>query len=632
MLYRIENGAIVLGNKTIIEEINFLIKNREHVALVGRNGSGKSTLLRAIKGEIELSKGLGEEELEVTDFSDYTIGYIKQEALSDERKTMLEEILGAYGEILETERKLSKLEKELAFDYSDKLVNKYQDLYLYYKNIGGYDYKKEYETAIKMFGFTESDKEKKIGEFSYGQRMKIAFLRLVLSKPDLLLLDEPTNHLDIKAIEWLERYLADYSKMLVVVSHDRMFLDRVCDVVYEIEYGSLTKYVGNYSYFEKQKELDYERNLANYERQQKEFERLRKIADRFRYKPSKASMALSKLKQIERMVKIEKPREGDNRSFARQINPKVESYRDVLKVKGLKVGYDEVLGEIDFSLERGERLGIIGENGSGKSTFLKTIMGQLPKLGGKLVWGNKVELGYFDQNVSVLNDEETVLEFMRKEFPWEDTEEIRRLLGSFEFYGEMVFQKIGSLSGGQKVKLLLCKIMKSQPNVLILDEPTNHLDIISKRAIEELLFGYKGTIIFVSHDRYLIRKIATSLLVFETGRVDYYQGNYDYYLEKRSDWEKKEEEGKVLKVSVSKEKYVSSLKERSKLERRITAVEKKIQKVEEQIEEKRREMMKEEVYIDIVRMNDLQLEVELLEQELEEKMLDWECLMQELEK
>ena len=633
MLYKIVNGAVTLGNKTILEEINFEIKNQEHVGLVGRNGCGKTTLFKAIIGDIELDKGLEDIDFAVTNLGIKKIGYIKQDAIMDESITMIDEILKAYEDILDIENKLKSLEKELDTNYDDKLLNRYQDLYLYYKNIGGYEYKKEYELAIKMFGFSESDKLKKIGEFSYGQRTKIAFLRLVLSKPDLLLLDEPTNHLDVMAIEWLEKYLKNYPKMLVVVSHDRMFLDNVCNIIYEIEYGSLVKYVGNYSYYENMKKINYEKNLYNYESQQKEIQRLRGIADRFRYKPSKASMALSKLKQIERMVKIERPDKADNRTFMTNFNPLVESYRDVLKVKGLEIGYDKVLGKLDFCLERGERLAVIGENGCGKSTFLKTIMGDLPKLSGKFSFGNRVEIGYFDQNVESLDKDKIVLDIMRDEFPYVDVVDLRKMLGSFEFYGDMVFQKISSLSGGQKVKLLLCKIMRHQPNVLILDEPTNHLDIIGKETIEELLLQYKGTVIFVSHDRYFVKKIATKLLVFEDGQVNYYTGDYNYYLEKKMSL--CEESAEKIIVSDNKEsrntKYVSDFKERSKLEKKARKLENEIERLEEMINSYHKDMMKEEIYMSIDKSREVELKIKDINKQLEDKMIEWEEIMKSLE-
>lgn len=636
MLYKIANGSVVLGNKTILENINFEVKNKEHIGLVGRNGCGKTTLLKAINGEYELEKGLEEGDLNILKTGISKIGYIKQDAIMDDNITMLDEILKAYDEVLKVEKKLKKIEKELEKSYDDKVLNKYQDLYLYYQNIGGYEYKKEYETAIKMFGFKDSDKSKRLGEFSYGQRTKIAFLRLLLSKPDLLLLDEPTNHLDVGAIEWLEKYLMTYPKMLVVVSHDRMFLDNVCNIIYEIEYGTLEKYTGNYSYYEKQKKINYEKSLHDYERQKKEIERLQKIVDRFKYKPSKASMAMSKLKQIERIVRIDKPKGADRRTFMTNFNPLVESYRDVLKVKDLKIGYEEgkVLSTVNFNLERGDRLGIIGENGTGKSTLLKTLLGDIPKLGGKYVFGQKTEIGYFDQNVESLNPDDTVLDVMHNEFPCVDIVDLRTMLGSFEFYGDMVFQKVSSLSGGQKVKLLLCKVMRHQPNVLVLDEPTNHLDIISKETIEELLLQYKGTIIFVSHDRYLIKKLSTKLLIFENGEVTYYKGDYKSYLEqKEKDKVVLENNINDVKVKVeSHEKtYVSDFKERSKLERKASKIENEISKLEDKIKKYNEEMLKEEIYLDVAKSMEIQDKVLECEKILNDKMNEWESIMSAIE-
>lgn len=626
MVYKIVNGSVTLGNKTILEEINFEIKNQERVAVIGRNGCGKTTLLKAIIEEIPMDSGISEESFHVTKLGISNIGYIRQDAIMDEEITMSDEIMKAYREILEVEDKLKKLEFELENHYSDKLLNQYQDLQFHYQTIGGYTYKKEYELALLKFGFQSSDKYKKLKEFSFGQRTKIAFLRLVLSKPDLLLLDEPTNHLDVLAIEWLEKYLSSYPKMLVVVSHDRMFLDSVCNIIYEIEYGSLIKYSGNYSYYEKQKKLNYEKQLYDFERQQKEIERLNKIADRFRYKPSKARMALSKLKQIERMMKLDNPKRANIKTFPSRFSPLVESYRDVLKVKNLEIGYDNVLGEINFELERGERLGIIGENGTGKSTFLKTMMGIIPKIGGKFVFGNRVSIGYFDQNVESLDGNDTVLEVMKNEFPLIDVEEIRNILGAFEFTGDMVFLKVSSLSGGQKVKLLLCKIMMYRPNLLILDEPTNHLDIIGRETVEQLLLQYKGTVIFISHDRYLVKKVATNLLVFENGQINYYKGDYDYYLENRKVVDVVQDSNGVQEKNLDSMKYVSNLKEKSKIERRIKKIEDEINILEDKIKFYNLELGKEEVYMDIETSRKMQNIIQEIELLLGEKMDEWEEL------
>lgn len=637
MLYRIYNGAVTLGNKTILEDIRFEVKNKEHVAVVGKNGCGKTTLLRAIAGEIPLEDGLLEEPLSVTKLGNPRIGFMHQNATLDESITLLDEILKAYDDILSVENRLEKLSMKMEKEYQDKVFNEYQDLQFYYQSIGGYSYKKEYETALRKFGFQEEDKRKLLSEFSFGQRTKISFLRLLLSKPDLLLLDEPTNHLDTGAMEWLESYLASYPNAIVVVSHDRMFLDRVCDVTYAIEYGSMKRYVGNYSYYLKQRAIDYEKELSDYERQQKEIERLTKIVERFRYKPTKASMALSKLKQIERMVKLDKPKDLDSRTFSTSFTPCVESYRDVLKVRHLEVGYDMVLSTIHFELERGDRLGIIGGNGLGKSTFLKTLMGEIQPISGKFVFGKQVEIGYFDQNMDLLDNEKTVLEEMIDEFPMIKTEELRNALGAFEFYGDMVFQKISSLSGGQRVKLMLCKIMRHRPNVLILDEPTNHLDIVGKETIESLLLQYKGTVIFVSHDRYFVQRIATKLLVFGGEVAKFYQGDYDYYLGMCENEEKREEIGKEKRVSFNnggdiKRAYVSSFKEKSKLQRRLKRIEEKIQKLEDRIKVCQQELLKEEVYMDIEKAKEVDNKIRDMERELENKMFEWEKIGIELEK
>lgn len=627
MLYRIYNGAVTLGNKTILEEIQFEVKNKEHVALVGRNGCGKTTLLRAIVGEIDLEDGLLEEPLSVTKLGNPKIGFMHQDAIQDDSITLLEEILKAYDDILKVENRLEKLSLKMEKEYQDKVFNEYQDLQFYYQSIGGYSYKREYETALRKFGFQEEDKMKSLHDFSFGQRTKISFLRLLLSKPDLLLLDEPTNHLDTVAMEWLESYLADYPKAIVVVSHDRMFIDKVCDVTYAIEYGSMKRYAGNYSYYLKQRENDYERDLADYERQQKEIERLTKIVERFRYKPTKASMALSKLKQVERMVKLDKPREFNSRTFSVNFNPRIDSYLNVLKVSNMEVGYDKVLNLIHFEIERGDRLGIIGGNGLGKSTFIKTLMGDIKPISGKYVFGKQVEIGYFDQNMELLDEEKTVLEEMENEFPLEVTENLRSALGAFEFYGDMVFQKISSLSGGQKVKLMLCKIMRHQPNVLILDEPTNHLDIIGKETIEKLLLQYKGTVIFVSHDRYFVQKVATKLLVFERGKSTFYNGNYAYYLSKQ---ENLKEEEKISQKNIPdtessrKQNYVSSFKERSKLERKLKRKEEEIQKLEELIKGYHQEMLKEDVYMNIEKVREVEEKLREAEEELVNKMEEWE--------
>ena len=338
--------------------------------------------------------------------------------------------------------------------------------------LGGYTYKKEYEIAIKKFGFSEEDKNKRIDQFSGGQRTKIAFLKLLLSKPDILLLDEPTNHLDITAIEWLENYLKSYPNAVVIVSHDRMFLNRIVNKVYEIEYATITEYIGDYTSFEKQKRINYEKQLKDYEYQQAEIKRLKAIADRFRYKPTKAKMALSKLKKIEQMTIIEQPNRYDLKTFHLNFNIKLESGKMVLSAKDLEIGYNnKAIAKVSFELYKGQKLAIIGENGIGKSTLLKTLNENIPKINGNLEYGYHVEKEYFDQQMEFKDVEKTVFDDFYEEFPNLTTTQIRTILGTFLFTGEDVFKKIKVLSGGEKARLQLCKIFKKGPNLLLLDEP-----------------------------------------------------------------------------------------------------------------------------------------------------------------
>lgn len=618
MEYRIINGAISFGSNTILEEINFDVKNNEKIAIVGRNGSGKTSLLKAVVDNDMLETGLGEEDLQVIRIGKPTIGYQEQHAFSDLEVTLIDEILKVYSPIIKLEEKIKKLELDMVDNATTKMIEDYTNTLERYKLIGGYEYKKEYEVALLKFGFTDSDKLKKLSEFSGGQRTKISFLKLLLSKPDILLLDEPTNHLDIVTVEWLESYLKNYPKALVVVSHDRMFLDNVVNIVYEIEYSSLTKYKGNYSSFEIQKKMNYEKQLHDYLYQQKEIKRLKDIADRFRYKPTKASMALSKLRKIEQMQLVDKPQNYDIKTFNTDLKIDKESSKIVLTVRDLEFGYNgESLGKTSFEVYRGQKLAIIGENGKGKSTLIKTLMGVIPKISGKFNYGYNVNKEYFDQQIEFLNDENTIYDEYSMAFPDEEPLQIRKTLGAFLFVGEDVFKKIKTLSGGEKVRLALCKIMKKSPNMLLLDEPTNHLDIIGKENLEDLLVSYEGSLVFVSHDRYFINKVADSLLVFEKDKVIYFRGTYKEYLESRVEEVSTKVVDKVKKDKPIKEKSLGS---------RIRRVEKEIDILEKKIKSLNDEIIDEQVKCNYIRIGHLQKEVELIEKELEEKMIEWEEL------
>ena len=616
MYYKISNGSVTLSGNTILEDINFKVSDNEKIGIVGCNGSGKTTLLKAIVGEIDLENGY--DDLKVESVGDYKVGYVKQNIDNNLNIKMIDYIVDAYSNLTDIEKNMKKLENKMISGYDENIVNKYNDLISKYEYLGGYTYKKEYEVALKKFGFSESDKDKLLSEFSGGQLTKLSLVKLLLSKPDLLILDEPTNHLDINTIEWLEDYLKNYNKSIIIVSHDRMFLDNVCNVIYDIEYGTLKRYNGNYTYFVNKKHEDYIKQERDYETQQKEIKRLQAIADRFRYKPSKASMAMSKLKQIERMVKIDKPQKENNRTFKTNFSPNQESYRDVLKVKNLSIGYDKELSKLTFNVERKDKLGIIGENGIGKSTLLKTIMGFISPLGGKYTFGDKVNIGYFSQQLDNIDSNKTIYEEIDNAFPSMSPTEIRSLLGAFDFHGDEVFKKISSLSGGEKVRVSLCKILNSRPNVLILDEPTNHLDIINKNTIEKMLKEYNGTIIMVSHDRYLIKNVCTKLLVFNKDEVVLYNYGYDEYLEKR----------KVIKESeiIKKENKVSKKEVNINLTKEINKIEKVIDNKEKELAKLNKELLKEEVYMDISKAKSIQEKIEKITKEIEIKTKEWEDL------
>ena len=614
MYLNIKNGSIEINGNTILEDINFLVKNNEKVGVVGRNGSGKTTLLKAITGEYELTDGYDKLVVEKDNFK---IGYVSQDNTKDENITLIDYIRDAYKSVVSIEKAITLLESELSIKYDEETLIKYNELINSYSIMGGYTYKKEYITALTKFGFNEEVYSKKIVEFSGGERTKLSLLKLILSKPDLLILDEPTNHLDINAIEWLENYLKNYKNSIILVSHDRMFLDNVCNIIYLVEYGETKRYVGNYTAYLKQRELDYEKSLKDYNRQKKEIKRLTDLVNRFKYKPSKASMAMSKLKMIERMTKIDKPEVFDKKTFSINFNPVNTSYREVLKLKDASIGYKSELFNVSFTLEREDKLGVIGSNGVGKSTLVKTITGQLAPLKGKVVMGTNVNFAYFSQQLENLNKENTIYDEIKNTFNDMTPQEARTLLGSFNFKGDDVFKVIKDLSGGEKVRVSLCKILNTKPNLLILDEPTNHLDIINKETILKLLNSYKGTLIIVSHDRYLIDKVCNKVLLIENNKATLYNYGYKEYLEKRSNFN---EEMVVNKVkSVKKEKK----KDNSKA---IKEIESEITRLENKVKELNNEMLKESVYMDNIKSRDILNQIDSLKALLDKKISEWEDL------
>lgn len=622
MRIEIINGSVEYDGNTVLSEINFSVSDKEKIALVGRNGSGKTSILKCISGEVPLVSGTGDEKFSFSISGAPKIGYLQQVSLNDEL-TLRQEILSAYKDVVGLENKLQNLLDKMSENPSDENVGAYSRAMERFENIGGYLYKKEYLTAVSKFGFSAEDLDKKLSCFSGGQRTKIALMKLLLEKPDVLLLDEPTNHLDIAAVEWLEGYLKNYKNSVVIVSHDRMFLDRIVGVVYEIEYGVTTRYKGNYTAFLAQKQQAYDKALKDAKWKSAEIDRLRKIVERFRYKATKAAMAQSKLKEIERLGTVETPRRFDTSTFASSFQPEYESVRDALFVKGLVFGYDKPLGEISLAVERGQKIGVIGSNGTGKSTLLKTITGLIPPLSGDVRFGVKTRVGYFDQTIAATKSELSVLEDFRAEFPELNDGEIRKTLGGFLLSGDDVFKCVKDLSGGEKVRLALSKIFRRRPNFLILDEPTNHMDIIGKETLEKLLMDFSGTVIVVSHDRYLINRVAKSLIVFENGGVRYFDGTFDEYEEREK--ESAEEVAKEKPEKTKKtggERYVES-KEEARRKHRVEFLEKKITALEEELSRAQAKLDDETVNTDYKKVMAVEEEIKTIEEKLDPLITEW---------
>jgi ATP-binding cassette subfamily F protein 3 len=628
MLLKITNGCIAFGENIVLSGIDFEINKGEKIALVGRNGCGKTTLLKLIVGEYELTKLDNGEVSSIVKSGNISIGYLSQVAFEDETITLEDEVKKAYKDLIELKTRMESLLKELEKNPTGKALTKYSELQERFKLLDGYSYKKEYETAIRQFGFTDEEKDKPLSDFSGGQRTKIAFIKLLLSKPDVLLLDEPTNHLDINAIEWLEKYLKTYKNAVVIVSHDREFLDKTVNIVYEIEWGKITKYIGNYTDFAKKKRIDWETQRKEFIEQQKKIAHLNKFVERFRYKASKASMAQSKLKQIERLDNVKMPESPDTKSFHTNFEPEIKSVELVLSAKDLTIGYNKPLSTISLNIMRGEKIGIIGGNGLGKSTFLKTITNRIPPLGGTFTIGDRVKIGYFDQQMAQFKSGKNVLEEFWDEFLKLTHTQARSALGAFLFTQDDVFKPVNALSGGEKVRLELCKIFQRKPNFLILDEPTNHMDIIGKETLEKILQDYTGTLLFVSHDRYFVKQVASSVLVFESGNVSLYPYGYEYYLEKS---EKPEQKSYEVKEKKRKKTYTTPAKEKAKREAEIKKLEKSLAECDEKIASLQAELSSDDVISDYVKLTELHKELQEQEELSIYYLEKWNALVDEEE-
>ncbi|MDO4295421.1 MAG: ABC-F family ATP-binding cassette domain-containing protein [bacterium] len=511
MLYRITDGTVSLGGTSILSHIHFEVKATEKIAVVGANGAGKTTLLRLLAGELSLDRDDKRQGEGIFCSRRLTVGYLQQQVFADLNRTAEEEMLAACpcADAFDRER---------------------------------FDYEREYDRLFLGFGFAREDKKRSLASFSGGEQTKIAFIRLLLEKPDLLLLDEPTNHLDMETVEWLERYLKTYPSAVVMVSHDRFFLDRTAQIVYELEDGHLERYVGNYSAYRKEKYKRSQLQRKAYEQQQEEIRRLEALIEKFKHKPTKAAFARSKKKMLSRMPKLSPPHSEALHFFAGEMRPEILGSKWVLEAEHAKIGYDAALPllELTLRIRRGQKIALIGANGAGKSTFLKTAAGILPLLSGSCSLGNQIVVGYFDQFSAQISSKQSVLEHFGERFPSLSEKESRGILGAYLFGGEAAGKSIAKLSGGERARLVLAELLQSRPNFLILDEPTNHMDVQAKETLEAAFRSYTGTMLFVSHDRYFVSQVADAVLLFEEGRVSYYPFGYEHYVERREKMQKGE--------------------------------------------------------------------------------------------
>lgn len=514
MLYQIKDGTVSVGGQTILSHVDFYIKEKEKIAVVGKNGAGKTTLLRLLAGELQLdrddrrgmSSGAHGKEtacknsLGIVTSRNITIGMLRQVDSSNQDKT-IEEIL------LESCPDRDTYSKER------------------------FDYEMEYDRLFTGFGFEKEEKSRTLGSFSGGEQTKISLIKLLLEKPDLLLLDEPTNHLDMKTVEWLEDYLINYPKAVVIVSHDRAFLDAVATGVYELENGALHRYAGNYTQYRQQKLKNLQIQRKAYERQQAEIAHNNELIDKFKHKPKKAAFARSRKTMLARMKLIEKPVEDEAHIFTGNIEPQFPGGKWVYEAKELKIGYDgRALLELSLRIRRGQKIAVIGDNGIGKSTFLKTVAGLIPPIKGTSQLGSNLLVGYFDQQSALIDSDKTVRDHFHELFPALVEKDLRKTLGMYLFGGANASKRISSLSGGEKSRLVLAELLTGRPNLMILDEPTNHMDIPAKETLESAFKAYTGSMLFVSHDRYFIKQVADAILVFENDKVMYYPFGYDHYI------------------------------------------------------------------------------------------------------
>ena len=617
----------------ILENVQFEVKKGERIAVVGRNGAGKSTLLKMIADEIDFDSG------EIHKPQSVILGYFAQSSHVNSNDTIYNEMLSVFAETIKLKGQLEELSLKMAEEDPSseqylRIIEQYQNLNHRFELMSGYTYESEINNILNRFKFNEIGFDQKISNLSGGQKTRLALAKLLLQKPDVLILDEPTNHLDIDTIEWLEGYLKKYSGAVVIVSHDRYFIDQIATTVYEIEYRKCTKYKGNYSDYIDQKAVSYASLMKQYEKQQKEISKMEDFISRNIVRASTTKRAQSRRKLLDKMERIEIPKIND-KSIGITFEIDRRSGNDVLKVEDLTVGYpDQIISDhLDFQINRLDRVALIGPNGIGKSTILKTVAGDLPKLGGEVYYGKSLDMGYFDQEQANLTSNNTVLNEVWNYFPTRLEKDIRTLLGNFLFTGDDVFKTVNQLSGGEKVRLTLCKLMLQKNNFLLLDEPTNHLDIDSKEMLELSLEDYEGTVFFISHDRYFIDKIATRILEVTPHGVVSYLGNYSDYMEKKQQLAELEAAKLAEESNATTTNNVTDYrkqKEQRRLEqqlkRQLEDIESKIAAYEEELEYKKAELFQEEVYLDTQKSAQVQARIEELEELIMESMETWEEL------
>ena len=620
------------AGEVLFDNINLQVDERDRIALVGKNGAGKSTFLKILVGEEEPTSG------EINKKKDISLSYLAQDSRFESENTIYDEMLHVFDELRRTEKQLRQMELEMgekSGEDLDKLMSDYDRLSENFRQEGGFTYEADIRAILNGFKFDESMWQMKIAELSGGQNTRLALAKMLLEKPNLLVLDEPTNHLDIETIAWLENYLVNYSGALIIVSHDRYFLDKVATITLDLTKHSLDRYVGNYSSFVEQKEQKLATEAKNYEKQQKEIAALEDFVNRNLVRASTTKRAQSRRKQLEKMERLDKPEAGKKSANMTFHSDRV-SGNVVLTVENAAIGYDgEILSEpINLDLRKMNAIAIVGPNGIGKSTFIKSIVDQIPFIKGEKRFGANVEVGYYDQTQSKLTPSNTVLDELWNDFKLTPEVEIRNRLGAFLFSGDDVKKSVGMLSGGERARLLLAKLSMENNNFLILDEPTNHLDIDSKEVLENALIDFDGTLLFVSHDRYFINRVATHVLELSENGSTLYLGDYDYYVDKKAElaasqveevaaFDQEKEVSPVNDYQAQKE----SQKELRKLMRQIESLETEIEELETQSQVISEQMLETN---DAEKLMELQVELDKISHRQEEAMLEWEELSEQV--